>query len=165
MRRPYDRETYIRRVAAIKESMPETIIGADVIVGFPGETDRDFEQSRQVCESGLIDYFHVFSYSDRPGTGASELPDKVNPQVIKERNAILASVSSDMRTKAHQRQVGRILDVIPEKRQNGKDFYWGIADNYLRVKLPAHCQGGKQILRLEVKAACEKYIEGDIVSD
>jgi len=165
MRRPYDRETYIRRVAAIKESVPETIIGADVIVGFPGESDRDFEQSRQVCESGLIDYIHVFSYSDRPGTGASELPDKVNPQLIKERNAILSSVSSDLRTKAHQRQVGRILDVIPEKRQNGKEFYWGIADNYLRVKLPAHCQGGKQILRLEVKAACEKYIEGDIVPD
>jgi len=165
MRRPYDRDTYIRRVAAIRESVPETIIGADVIVGFPGETDHDFEQSRQVCENGLIDYLHVFSYSDRPGTGASELPEKVNPQVVKERNAILTSLSSDLRTKAHQRQVGRILDVIPEKKQNGKGFYWGIADNYLRVKLPNSCQGGRQIIRLEVKTACEDYVEGELVTD
>ncbi len=83
MRRPYSPEIYLERVEAIKKAAADTVIGADVIVGFPGETDEDFNLTRSVVESGLIDYLHVFSYSDRPGTLAAEMPDKISPDIIK----------------------------------------------------------------------------------
>jgi threonylcarbamoyladenosine tRNA methylthiotransferase MtaB len=165
MRRPYDQNTYIRRATAVKDAVPETIIGADVIVGFPGETDDDFAKTRRVCDSGLIDYLHVFSYSDRPGTHASALPDKVHPEVIKERNALLTQISHDIRARAYRRQIGKTLDVIAENRQQGKGFYWGISDNYIKVRLPESHPGGRGIVRVKIESAsgCD-YVTGSVVS-
>ncbi len=164
MRRPYDKDGYLRRLATVKEAVPETIIGADVIVGFPGESDADFRETRRVAESGLIDYLHVFSYSDRPGTSACGLHNKVRSDVIKERNAVLTWVSDELRTRSHHRQVGLTLEVIAEHKQKGKGFYWGISDNYIRVKLPDGYEGGRQIVKVKVTSACDQYVEGRIVS-
>ncbi|HUV31653.1 MAG TPA: tRNA (N(6)-L-threonylcarbamoyladenosine(37)-C(2))-methylthiotransferase MtaB [Acidobacteriota bacterium] len=163
MRRPYTQNFYVRRLALVKETVPEMIVGADVIVGFPGETNEDFERTRRICESGLIDYLHVFSYSDRPGTPAAELPHKVKPDVIKRRNAILTRISGDFRARSHQRQVGLVLDVIAERRQKDKGFFWGISDNYVRVKMPPEFTGGRQIVRVRVRSAREDYVEGELV--
>jgi len=163
MRRPYNRDDYIRFITAIKKAVPETVIGADVIVGFPGETEQDFQETQQVAKSGLIDYLHVFSYSNRPGTPACELPDRIGPDVIKERNAVLSRISNELRSESHRRQVGRTLGVIAERKQKGKGFFWGISDNYVRVKLPSHYPGGRQIVKVRISSACDEYVEGDIV--
>ena len=164
MQRPYDQNTYLRRANAIKESVPNTIIGADVIVGFPGETDEDFDKTRKVAESGLIDYLHVFSYSDRPGTPAAKMPDKVPSETIKERNAILSRLSHKLRIAAHERQVGQTLDVIAEHKEPGAGFFWGVADNYIKVKLPGHLSGGKEIVTMKIDKACGEHVEGEVVS-
>lgn len=87
MQRPYDQPTYLRKLASIKESVDNVVTGADVIVGFPGETPADFDETCKVVESGLLDYLHVFSYSDRSGTPASQMKEKIDPMVVKERNA------------------------------------------------------------------------------
>ncbi|UCC43427.1 MAG: tRNA (N(6)-L-threonylcarbamoyladenosine(37)-C(2))-methylthiotransferase MtaB [Candidatus Zixiibacteriota bacterium] len=160
MRRPYDQMRYLRRLESVKDAVPEAIIGADVIVGFPGETFEDFAETREICESGLIDYLHVFSYSDRPGTHAAALPEKVGPDVIKARNAILTELSKELRAQANGRQVGRTLDVIAEGHQTDGGFYWGVADNYIKVKLPRDFPGGRQVIKVAIKSACEKYVEG-----
>ena len=165
MQRPYDQNTYLRRVTAIKEAVPNTIIGADVIVGFPGETDEDFDKTRKVAESGLIDYLHVFSYSDRPGTPAAKIADKVQAEVIKERNAILTRISNRLRIEAHARQVGETLDVIAEHKQVGDEYFWGVADNYIKVKLPGHLRGGKEIVTMRITRACEGHVEGEVVAE
>ena len=163
MHRPYDRDTYIRLVSDVKDARPNTIIGADVIVGFPGETEDDFHESVTLAESGLIDYLHVFSYSDRRGTLSSELPDKVKPHTIKERNAVLSGISDDLRMKANRRQVGETLDVIAEYRKIDGRFHWGVSDNYIRVRLPDAYEGGKEIVRVKVARAFQEHVEGDLV--
>ena len=164
MRRPYDRDTYIKRVSDVKSAQPNTIIGADVIVGFPGETDHDFNETKSLAESGLIDYLHVFSYSDRRNTVAASIPDKINPEVIKERNAILTRISHDLRAKAHARQVGQTLDVIAQFKKSDGRFHWGIADNYIKVKLPDSYEGGKRIVDVHITASHSDHVTGKIIN-
>jgi threonylcarbamoyladenosine tRNA methylthiotransferase MtaB len=163
MLRPYDQNTYIRRVTALREAQPNTIIGADVIVGFPGETDEDFQQSRRLAESGLIDYLHVFSYSDRAGTKASAMTDKVPPELIKERNAILTEISGRLHAAALRRQTGETLEVIAEHRREADGSFFGVTDNYLKVKLPADTEGGKRLIRVRVTGSTEDYLLADVI--
>ncbi len=164
MQRPYDQNLYLKRAAAVKEAVANTVIGADVIVGFPGETDEDFAKTRRVVESGVIDYLHVFSYSDRPGTPASKLTDKVKPEIIRERNAILTRISNDLRAKAYRRQVGQTLSAIAEHKKLENGHFWGVSDNYLKVKLPGHLEGGKEIVRVRITAAFDSHVEGEPVT-
>ncbi len=164
MRRPYDRNRFMRLLGGIRESVPGTIIGADVIVGFPGETEEDFEQSRQVCKSGLIDYLHVFSYSDRPGTyAAEELAEKVNPEVIKARNGVLTAISKNLRLKANQRQIGKVLQVISEHRTSTDNTLWAISDNYVRARMPDGYESSRRIVDFRVTAADLEGVSGDPV--
>jgi threonylcarbamoyladenosine tRNA methylthiotransferase MtaB len=165
MRRPYDRDTYLRRVTDARSAQPNTIVGADVIVGFPGETDDDFAQTVEMAESGLIDYLHVFSYSDRTGTAASKLVDKVSPEIIKERSACLSAVSDRLWAHAHARQVGETLGVIAEHVKPSRGMLYGIADNYINVKLPVNCAGGRRIQSVKVTSATTGYVEGEVISE
>jgi len=163
MNRPYDADAYARRVGRIKEAVDNTIIGADVIVGFPGETDDDFNQTRQLVQSGLIDYLHVFSYSDRPGTKASQFPDKINPEVIKERNAILTEVSAKLRRAAYQRQIGQTLEVIYEHNQTPDGGYTAISDNYIKVRIPGEHNFGKDVVETRIIDATDQWVEGELI--
>jgi threonylcarbamoyladenosine tRNA methylthiotransferase MtaB len=163
MQRPYDQNTYIRRVQSVRNAVENTTVGADVIVGFPGETDEDFEHTRRLAESGLIDYLHVFSYSDRRDTPASRMPDKVDPTVIKERNAILTRISNDLKARCHARQVGRTLDVISQHKPNPDGSYWGVSDNYLKVKLPPTITPGREIVKVRITSASEDFISGEVI--
>jgi len=163
MRRPYNRDIYMKRVADARAVQLNTIVGADVIVGFPGETDEDFQQTKEVAESGLLDYLHVFSYSDRAGTQASEAGDKVKPDVIKERNTILTEISNRLREESHKRQTGETLGVISEHARPGRDELFGISDNYIRVRLPFDFDGGRRICRVKVTSATSEYVAGKIL--
>jgi threonylcarbamoyladenosine tRNA methylthiotransferase MtaB len=163
MKRPYTPAQYLDRLRAVKMAAPETIVGADVIVGFPGETEDDFQKTRELAQGGLIDYLHVFSYSDRKGTVAAEMPDKVNPEVIKERNAVLTAVSAKLARQANERQIGRVLEVISEHKKNELGGYWAISENYIRAKLPGHTNWGKDIVSVRVTSAHEDFVDGDVV--
>ncbi len=163
MRRPYDQETYLHRVAALRKAQPDTVIGADIIVGFPGETDADFAESVKVASSGLLDYLHVFSYSDRPGTKASEFCNKVPTEVIKARNKTLKDVSRCTLRRSNRRQIGRILDVIAEHKKVDRGTFWGIAGNYTKVSLPLDFEGGRQIVKYLVTSAKDNHVKGDLL--
>ncbi len=130
MHRPYNQKKYLKIVEEVRNGIDGVVIGADVIVGFPGETDDDFNESVKVAQSGLLDYLHVFSYSDRPGTESSKMMDKINPQVIKDRNAILRDISNKFYLSALKREIGKTAEIISEHRSDSKDRYWGITDNY-----------------------------------
>jgi threonylcarbamoyladenosine tRNA methylthiotransferase MtaB len=151
-------------VTAVKEAQPNTIIGADVIVGFPGETDADFDQTRRLAESGLIDYLHVFSYSDRPGTPASLMSGKISPEVSKVRNLQLTAISETLRMQACRRQIGETLEVIAEHKRNSDESFWSVADNYVKVKLPGWVEGGKGLVKVRVTRAFDDYVEGELLS-
>src|SRR5712692_9190452 len=85
MRRPYTIQQFSALVAGIRERIPHAAIGSDIIVGFPGERDEEFEQLASYLETSPVTYVHVFPYSDRPGTGASAMGGKVQGTVIRER--------------------------------------------------------------------------------
>lgn len=163
MRRPYDASTYIERIRAVKATDENTVVGADVMVGFPGETDEDFRQSYELAQSGLIDYLHVFSYSPRGETPASRMTNPIKPAEIKRRSGVLNELSGNLRLKAHQRQVGRVLEVISEHTQSRDGFWWGVADNYLRVKFALAVNPGKNIIRVRITAAASDGVSGDIL--
>jgi threonylcarbamoyladenosine tRNA methylthiotransferase MtaB len=136
MKRDYTTEEYRELVDKITLAIPDVLIGADVIVGFPGETDQQFENTYRFIASSPIYYLHVFSYSDRKGTEASSMPDKISPQVIHKRSEILHSLGQEKWRVYVARFVGKKLEVLIENRRDkntGK--LTGLSDNYIRVLL------------------------------
>ena len=162
MNRPYSSRDYLKILEDVKGKVENIVIGADIIVGFPGETEDDFQRSVAAAESGLIDYLHVFSYSDRPGTSASDFFPKISPHTIKQRNAILRGISKKHYAAALKRQIGKRLEVISEHRARNGQYYWGISDNYLKVALPRSRGGGKEIIVMNISGASPKYLTGEI---
>ncbi|MFH2037126.1 MAG: tRNA (N(6)-L-threonylcarbamoyladenosine(37)-C(2))-methylthiotransferase MtaB [Candidatus Zixiibacteriota bacterium] len=163
MHRPYNRKKYLEIIGNVKNRIDGVVVGSDIIVGFPGETDEDFSESVKVAQSGLLDYLHVFSYSDRPGTEASQMADKINPQTIKERNAILREISEQLYTRALECEIGRTDEVISEHRAIDKNQYRAIADNYLSFLLPEGIGGGKQVIKIRALEMADGYLSGEIV--
>jgi threonylcarbamoyladenosine tRNA methylthiotransferase MtaB len=163
MQRPYDREKYIRRLEEVKKAKPNTIIGGDVIAGFPGETEVDYEETKTLACSGLLDYLHVFSYSDRQGTVADAMPTKADPFTIRKRCNELNAISNESRMKAHNRQIGEILEVIPQYKSNFGKKHLGVADNYIKVNLPNFIGSKTTLVKIKVNSAGIDYVQGELV--
>ena len=110
MRRPYTIEHYAALVDDIRARIPDASIGSDIIVGFPGETDEDFEQLAAYLERSPLTHLHVFPYSDRPGTAASAMAGKVPGAVVRERGAPRPRdrPAADRRGSARRRSARRI---------------------------------------------------------
>lgn len=135
MRRRYERKLYRNRVARIKKLMPDCCIGVDVIVGFPGETDEDFEETYTFLRDLDISYLHVFSYSERPNTTAVRMGDRVPNGVRTERRQMLQILSEKKKRAFAEKQLGKVKQVLFEEKQ--KDgFLFGHSENYVSVKIP-----------------------------
>ena len=134
MGRPYDADTYATLVTDLHARQPGLAVGADVIVGFPGETDAEFEATRRFLEALPLAYLHVFTFSPRTGTPAATMPDQVHGRVKKERNHVLRSLSDRKRAAFAATQVGERLEVVTETGESGERH--GLSDNYLQVTLP-----------------------------
>lgn len=134
MHRRYRPWHYAKKIRTIREAMPDAAIGADVMVGFPGETDELFEDSRSFIEHLPFTYLHVFTYSSRPGTPSAAMPGQVPLHVARERNRVLRDLAARKNLDFRRRFAGRALDVIT--LQNG-DENWteALSDNYLKVRL------------------------------
>lgn len=158
MRRPYNRERYLEVVRSLKETIPGIGLGADVIVGFPGETDDDFSQTLQIADSGYLDYLHVFTYSDRAGTVASSLPEKVDPRIVAKRHRQLRQISLKRRQEQVLREVGNTVSVISENFSESHGRYWGVTDNYIKTLLPEGVGGDRNIHRLRSLVSAEDYL-------
>ena len=89
--------------------MPTAAIGADVMVGFPGETDADFDETRSFIASLPMTYLHVFTFSARPGTPAAAMPGQVHPQVMKERNRVLRELAAAKKREFQEQFIGKAL--------------------------------------------------------
>jgi threonylcarbamoyladenosine tRNA methylthiotransferase MtaB len=114
--------------------MPTAAIGADVMVGFPGESEADFEQTRRLIEELPFTYLHVFTYSPRPGTPAAAMRDQVPVQVARERNRILRDLAAEKKLAFMQTFVGRIVEAITLNVFDGKSTE-ALTDNYLKLRL------------------------------
>jgi len=133
MNRKYDVALFRNRVNKIKFLMPEACIAADVIVGFPGETNRDFEDTLDNVRSMPLSYVHVFTYSSRPGTKATRIADPVTSKIKKDRSEILHKVSEEKKLLFYQENLGKSFYVLFES-DNHDGQIQGWTANYLRVK-------------------------------
>src|ERR1700747_664383 len=107
MHRKYRPRHYREKIEKIHAAMPTAAIGADVMVGFPGETDSEFEATRRMIDELPFTYLHVFTYSPRPGTPAAEMPNQVPVHLARERNRILREIAAEKKLAFMRSFIGR----------------------------------------------------------
>ena len=134
MHRKYRPWHYADRIEKIHTAMPDAAIGADVMVGFPGETDAMFEETRAFIAALPFTYLHVFTFSSRPGTKAEKMPDHVPVSVAKERNRILRELIAEKNRRWREGFVGREIEAIT-LHSNEDRTTEALSNNYVRVKI------------------------------
>jgi threonylcarbamoyladenosine tRNA methylthiotransferase MtaB len=134
MHRKYRPWHYAEKIRKIREAMPDAAIGADVMVGFPGETDELFEESRSFIEQLPFTYLHVFTYSSRPGTPSAAMPDHVPVHVARERNRVLREMAAEKNRAFRETFIGRTVEVIT-LQAGGEGWTEALSDNFLKVRL------------------------------
>jgi threonylcarbamoyladenosine tRNA methylthiotransferase MtaB len=135
MHRRYDTSFFASRVEYIKKVMPDCFIGVDIIVGTRGETDDLFEDCYAFAQSIDVSQFHVFSYSERPGTAALRIPHQVDEAVKHERSQRLIALSEQKRKDFYARHIGQERPVLTEHSHQGLAAK-GFTDNYIHVEVP-----------------------------
>jgi threonylcarbamoyladenosine tRNA methylthiotransferase MtaB len=154
MRRPYTIESYAALVTGIRERIPGASIGSDVIVGFPGETDEDFDRLAAYLEGSPLTHVHVFPYSDRPGTEAAAMRDKVPGAVIRERARRIREISQGLTVRFYASQVGSVHRALTLE-----DGSLVVTGNYLKVRIPP---GGARNEWVRVRIASDHH--GELLS-
>jgi threonylcarbamoyladenosine tRNA methylthiotransferase MtaB len=149
MRRRYKRELYADRVKQIKSRMPHCAIGADVIVGFPGETDEEFKKTFDFLHALDISYLHVFTYSERDNTHALTLKSVVPRQVRHERNKTLRNLSYMKMQYFIGQQVGHTRPVLFEDNVKG-GMMEGYTDNYIRISTPYRGEWANEVVEWNI---------------
>jgi threonylcarbamoyladenosine tRNA methylthiotransferase MtaB len=127
--------------------MPDAAIGADVMVGFPGETDEYFEETRAFIERLPFTYLHVFTYSSRPGTQSAAMPNQVPVQIARERNRILRELIAAKKRVFMESFVGRELEAITLTHFDGERTE-SLTDNYLKLRLQGEHPSNRAIKSL-----------------
>jgi threonylcarbamoyladenosine tRNA methylthiotransferase MtaB len=140
MRRRYKRDLYINRVTRIKQTIADACIGVDVIVGFPGETEKDFLDTYNFLNELDISYLHVFTYSERPNTDAIEMSEIVSKEIRRERSKMLHILSDKKRRFFHDQFISKFRPVLFENMKNGKLL--GHTDNYIQIQM----EGGSELI-------------------
>jgi threonylcarbamoyladenosine tRNA methylthiotransferase MtaB len=133
MGRPYLTAGYERAVSAAREAIPDVALTTDIMVGFPGESEAEFDESYDFCRNMGFANLHVFPYSARPGTAALRLGDGVEDGEKKRRIRLMLNLAKESGRRFRERFLGRTVNVLWEGRKDGVCF--GLTDNYLRVRL------------------------------
>ena len=150
MKRRYLSKLYKDRISHIKKVIPNACIGADVIVGFPGETDKEFLETYDFISRLDLSYLHVFTYSERNNTEAIKF-DKVVPKNVRsKRSKMLRSLSVKLKRKFYATQIGTTRNVLFET-ENRNGFVYGFSNNYVRVKYPWRNYLADKIVPFELK--------------
>ena len=152
MKRRHNRQQVLDFCAKARQIRPEITFGADIIAGFPTETDEMFQNSVRLIEEAGIIFTHIFPYSKRDGTPAAKMP-QVNGKIIKERGKILRETGARELQKFLAKQIGKNLSVILEKDGFGK------SENFLDVKI-SHGKSG-EIVKVKAEAVEENYLIGE----
>ena len=146
MHRKYRPWHYREKVEKIHAAMPQAAIGADVMAGFPGETEAEFESTRKMIEELPFTYLHVFTYSARPGTPAADMPDQIPVQIARERNRILRELAAEKKLAFMRSLVGNPVEAITLNvigKSSDGEFTEALTDNYLRMRLRGRHQANQ----------------------
>jgi tRNA-2-methylthio-N6-dimethylallyladenosine synthase len=121
MRRSYRRDKYLGIISRVRDAMPDAAITTDIIVGFPGETEADFEQTLDVVKQARFASCFTFQYSKRPGTPAADMPDQISPEVVRDRYQRLVDLAESVAWEENKAQVGRVVEVLVAEGEGRKD--------------------------------------------
>jgi threonylcarbamoyladenosine tRNA methylthiotransferase MtaB len=136
MKRLYTSAEFLQFIEHTAKRVPDILIGTDIMVGFPGESDAAFEASCDLLQNSPLAYAHVFTFSERGGTAATKLKSKVSPAIKKSRSAALHQISEEKKHDFYRRFLGRELRVLTEE-QNELGQWVGFSDNYIKVAIPS----------------------------
>ena len=161
MRRRYTADKYRERIAKIRELMPDAFLGVDVIVGFPGESEEDFLETYNLLEEVGASFLHIFPFSERAGTPAVTMPNKVQSRISTERVERLEELSARLHKSFSEKFLGEVREVLFESTDRSGKMY-GYTDNYLRVSVPYNTDYINQIWRVKLVALDS---EGNITSE
>jgi threonylcarbamoyladenosine tRNA methylthiotransferase MtaB len=162
MKRPYREE---RAWAAIRDAAavaPNFGLGADLIVGFPGETDAEFEATRRMVEELPFSYLHVFRFSRRPGTAAADMPDQVHPETITERSAVLRALAERKQREFQARLVGERREAVLEDGSEIDGRRQATTDNYVTVHVPDTGLAAGTLVDVDVTGSAGGLLLADI---
>ncbi len=173
MHRKYRPHHYRGRIEAAFARMPNAAFGADVMVGFPGETNADFEETRRLIDSLPFTYLHVFPFSRRPGTPADKMQGQVHGAVIRERASILRELGAEKNRRFRERQGGGELDVVtldaaPLSGKTSSGTIEGtvsLSTNFLDVFIPGARLPANRLLRLKIAGVSEDGLVAEPVSE
>lgn len=160
MKRKYTREEYLDFIGRAHATVRDLCLGTDVLVGTPGETEDDFEETCSLLAESPLCYAHVFKYSERPNTAALRISDKVDAAEKNRRSARVRRIGARKRLAFHERYLGRTLDVLFEQPENG---YWtGYTGNYIRVAARSDQELENSIRPVRLDELCGDVVLGTL---
>ena len=151
MNRKYTCEQFLNKLKLIKEACPNVALTTDVIVGFPGETDEEFEQTYKFIQECGFNMLHVFPFSSREGTIAARMPNQIDPRIKKERTLRLIELSNRLWNEYTNKFVGKEVEVLIEQYDEKNHLNIGHTSNYLEVKIPDLENKVGKIIKTEYK--------------
>jgi threonylcarbamoyladenosine tRNA methylthiotransferase MtaB len=164
MRRRYTTADYAACVGAVRRLLPEAGIGADVIVGFPGESEEQFRHTAEFLTELPVSYLHVFTYSERPDTPAAGYADQIPPRDRQRRNAVLRAIGEKKRLAFHAAMVGSTVPVLMETDvRDGRRM--GLAPNYARVAVGGGPTEENAVVRARISSATAACCEAIVVEE
>ena len=161
MNRPYNVEEFIHLIHRALSAIPHLGLGTDVMVGFPGETEEAFGQTLGIARELPFSYLHVFTYSQRPGTAATKLPDQVPIPVARERAKILAELSRLKRLAFAERYIGSTVSVLFESGEMD-GFRLGVTANFLKVGVPSTIDLTNHLNEVRITGASDRWALGQL---
>lgn len=161
MRRKYDVSFYKDTLKRIQTAFPDSSIGADIIVGYPGETDEQFMETYRLLKESPITHFHVFPYSKRKNTTAAKLENHIQNDVKKERVRTLINLGEEKLQAFTQSMIGKESHVLFEREKDG--YFEGYTSNYIKVKHKSDSNLQNQILKMKFNAVEGDKLTGEII--
>ena len=166
MHRPYSPGHYADLIARIHAALPDAAIGADVLTGFPGETEKQFQNTLELLNHLPVSYLHVFPFSPRPGTPAAEFSGQIQGRELKRRAGMLHELGRQKRLAFRRRFIGKKLEVLIETEfQPG--LWEGLSGNYIRVVVPTAdgvTPGSRQMVKISGFRSENLELEGEVLN-
>ena len=161
MGRQYSTEYYERVVARVRETIPDMAITTDIIVGFPGETKVEFAESYRFCQRMAFAKIHVFPYSERPGTRAAQMPDRIDERVKREWSQRMLKLARESARRFRGQYVGHTMMVLWEREVDEGDWA-GLTDNYIRVVARSNEPLGNRLVPARLESEHNNYLRASL---
>jgi threonylcarbamoyladenosine tRNA methylthiotransferase MtaB len=163
MNRPYDVASFVSLIDRALSRIPGLALGTDVMVGFPGESERAFEQTLDLCRRLPFSYCHVFTYSKRPGTAAAKLPQDVPAEVARRRARALAELSREKRLAFAERSIGSSVSVLFESGRT-EGLQLGTTAHFLKVGIVCEAELTNQVHDVTIIGASDRWAVGQLIA-